>query len=137
MGIPFEWGKKRPHSDSKRFSDYAVIVALVNVSSKDRTLKRMNLVFRMLNGAGKLIAPHTGYANYCYVESLNRVYFKEDDMKNGWKITSDGGNESKRRLQIGVNMEIAKDWEDRKGMYKLLLDRIENLYYIDLNKPIG
>ena len=137
MGIPFEWGKKRPHSGSKQFSDYAVIVALVNVSSKDRTLKRMNLVFRMLNGAEKLIAPHTGYANYSYWEPLNRVYFKEDDMKNGWKITSDGGNESKKRLQIGVNMETANDWEDRKGMYKLLLDRSENLYYIDLNKPIG
>ena len=98
--------------------------------------RRYCVAFRFYKGAEKKVCTDGLYMTYADDNENCRIYFKETDAINGWKITDTnrGSVTTSKTVTVVAYNEDLKHWGSLVGDYDLLFDQREKLYYVDYSK---
>lgn len=96
--------------------------------------KRYNVVFRFYEDSYKKICRDTEYMVYAIDAMNSRIYFKESNAIDGYKITYTNAHSATTSKRVCVSVNNVDFWNSCVGDYNLLFDRNEGLYYIDFSK---
>jgi len=97
--------------------------------------KRHNVAFRFYDGCHKKICADSEYMVYAVDELSNRIYFKEANAIEGYKV-GNICNSAMSSKTVCVAVNNTDFWNNCVGDYNLLYDRNEKLYYIDYSKKV-
>lgn len=128
--MAIEWIEKDKVALNSRSSrsagiDVRVVLSTYHRKSDGQELKRTDVIF--YNNADKKIT-HTDYL-VCGV-SANRLYFKEEYLKKGYKV------QHPKKVQ-SAKVSITQPLEKFEGLYILEFDRENELWYISTDSKIG
>ena len=94
--------------------------------------EKQAIVFRFYGDSHKKIVNNNDYMVFAIEESLMRVYFKESNPIEGYKVIATNPRAESTSKTVAVTITNPAFWEDCIGDYDLHYDRDEKLYYIDL-----
>lgn len=89
-------------------------------------------MFRFYGDSHKKIVNNNDYLVFAIEESLMRIYFKESNPIEGYKVVDTNSRVESTSKTVSVTITDSDFWENCIGDYDLHYDREEKLYYIDL-----
>lgn len=98
-------------------------------------VKRYSVAFRFYENSHKKICVNDEYMVYAIDESSERIYFKESNAIEGYKVCNTNyRNNAITSKTVCVAVSDTDFWNGCIGDYDLLYDRNERLYYIGYGK---
>lgn len=120
---------------TRKAAEKEVAVRLNRAGAYSNGASRYNVAFRFYENAHKKICANSEYMVYAIDESTQRIYFKESNAIEGYKVSNTNFRNSEITSKtVSAAVSDIDFWNGCIGDYNLLYDRNEKLYYIEYSK---